>query len=169
MSALPIRDDLQKSLGAALGRTPSGLFVISAADAAGRETAMLASWVQQASFSPPMVTVALNRKRYLNDWLAETPRLAISILGETQRDLLKHFAAGFGPDEPAFEGVDVERTATGLPVLARALGHLEGEVRSQLACGDHAVYVVELTGGNLTESMAQEKPMVHVRKSGFHY
>src|SRR3954470_14756244 len=70
MSALPIREELQKSVGAVLGRTPSGLFVISAADADGRETAMLASWVQQASFSPPMVTVALNRKRYLNDWLA---------------------------------------------------------------------------------------------------
>ena len=169
MSAPPIREELQKSVGAVLGRTPSGLFVISAADAAGRETAMLASWVQQASFSPPMVTVALNRKRYLNDWLAEVPRLAISILGETQRDLLKHFAAGFEPDAPAFEGVAIQRGNNGLPVLAQALGHLEGEVRGQLACGDHAVYIVELTGGGLTEAMAQEKPMVHVRKSGFHY
>src|SRR3954453_4364136 len=169
MSALPIRDDLQKSVGAVLGRTPSGLFVISAADAAGRETAMLASWVQQASFAPPMVTVALNRKRYLNDWLEESPRLAISFLGESHRDLLKHFAAGFAPDEPAFEGVAIARGATGLPLLASALGYVEGHVRSRLACGDHSVYAVEITGAGSAESLAHVKPMVHIRNNGFKY
>lgn len=169
MNQATTHDETHKAIGAVLGRTPSGLFVISAASADGQETAMLASWVQQASFSPPMLTVALNRSRFLNQWLAESPRLALSILGESQRDLLKHFAAGFGPGEPAFEGVAVARGASGLPVLAEALGYLEGVVECQLACGDHAVYAVRITGGGLTEPKAQERPWVHLRKSGFHY
>jgi flavin reductase (DIM6/NTAB) family NADH-FMN oxidoreductase RutF len=164
-----IDDRLSRAIGGILGRTPSGLFVLTAADAAGRETGMLASWVQQASFAPPMITVALNRKRYLNDWLQESPRLAISFLGESHRDLLKHFAAGFAPDEPAFEGVAIARGATGLPLLARALGYVEGHVRSRLACGDHSVYAVEITGAGSVESLAQERPMVHIRSNGFKY
>ena len=122
-------DGVTKAIGSILGRTPSGLFVVTAADASGRETGMLASWVQQASFDPPMMTVALNRKRYLNAWLEESPRLAISFLGESHRDLLKHFAAGFAPDEPAFVGVDIARGATGLPLLARCAGLRRGEHR----------------------------------------
>jgi flavin reductase (DIM6/NTAB) family NADH-FMN oxidoreductase RutF len=143
--------------------------VVTAADAAGRETGMLASWVQQASFAPPMMTVALNRKRYLNDWLDEAPRLAISFLGESHRDLLKHFAAGFAPDEPAFAGVEIARGATGLPLLARALGYVEGNIASRLACGDHAVYAVESSGAGCAESLAHERPMVHIRSNGFKY
>jgi flavin reductase (DIM6/NTAB) family NADH-FMN oxidoreductase RutF len=143
--------------------------VLTAADAAGRETGMLASWIQQASFDPPMITVAVNRKRYLNEWLLQAPRLAVNVLGESQRELLKHFAAGFSPDEPAFEGVAVARGCTGVPVLARALGYVEGDVVGRLACGDHTVYVVKIVGGGTAGSLTQEKPMVHIRKSGFHY
>jgi flavin reductase (DIM6/NTAB) family NADH-FMN oxidoreductase RutF len=160
---------MRHSVGFVLGRTPSGLFVLTAADALGRETGLVASWVQQAAFDPPMITVAVNKKRYLNEWLDEAPRLAVSVLGESQRDLLKHFAAGFSADEPAFQGVEITRGRTGVPVLARALGYIEGDVVGRLACGDHTVHVVKIVGGGTTESLAHEKPMVHIRKSGFKY
>lgn len=162
MNQIATEDSISRSIGCVLGRTPSGLFVVTAANATGQETGLLASWVQQASFAPPMMTVALNRKRYLNDWLEEVPRLAISYLGESHRDLLKHFAAGFAPDEPAFEGVAIARGSTGLPVLTRALGYLEGYVKARLACGDHVVYSVEITGAGPAESLAHEKPLVHL-------
>jgi flavin reductase (DIM6/NTAB) family NADH-FMN oxidoreductase RutF len=169
IAAVRTRDDVHQTIGAVLGRTPSGLFVVTAADASGRETGMLASWIQQASFAPPMITVAVNQKRYLNRWLDEAPRLAVSVLGESHRDILRHFAAGFEPDEPAFAGVEFGRGTTGLPVLSRALGYLEGDVTARLACGDHAIYVVKITGAGAAESVGQEKPMVHIRKNGFHY
>jgi flavin reductase (DIM6/NTAB) family NADH-FMN oxidoreductase RutF len=159
----------RQSVGYVLGQTPSGLFVLTAADAAGHETGMLASWVQQASFDPPMITVAVNKKRYLNEWLDESPRLAVSVLGESQRDLLRHFAAGFSADEAAFDGVEIARGRTGVPVLAHALGYVEGDVVGRLSCGDHTVYVVKIVAGAMAGSLAQEKPMVHIRKSGFHY
>jgi flavin reductase (DIM6/NTAB) family NADH-FMN oxidoreductase RutF len=143
--------------------------VLTAADALGRETGLVASWVQQAAFNPPMITVAVNKKRYLNDWLDEAPRLAVSVLGESQRDLLKHFAAGFSPDESAFQGVEIIRGRTGVPVLAQAIGYVEGDVVGQLACGDHTVYLVRIVGGGTAGALAHEKPMVHIRKSGFHY
>ena len=66
-------------IAAVLGRTPSGIFVLTARAADGRETGMLASWVQQASFEPPMVTVAVNRKRFLHDWLAEAPQIVAAV------------------------------------------------------------------------------------------
>lgn len=169
MTSANDQETLRDTIGAVLGRTPSGIFVLSAANAAGQETAMLASWVQQASFAPPMVSVCVNRTRFLHDWLDEVPRMAISLVGESQKHLLKHFAAGFEPGVPAFEGVDVIRGQTGLPVLREALGYLEGTVTGELETGDHVLYAVEITGAGRGPVFGDQKPMVHVRKSGFHY
>ncbi len=152
-----------------LGRTPSGVFILTARHSDGRETGALVSWVQQASFSPPMVTVAVNRKRFLHDWLAGSPAVVLNLVGETQKQFLKQFGAGFGPDEPAFEGVAVARGATGVPILAEALGYLEGIVRSQLETGDHVIYAVEITSGGTGPDFDAGKPMVHIRKNGFNY
>ena len=49
-----------------LGRTPSGVFILTCSDGAGHETGMLASWVQQASFDPPMLALAV--EQYVGDW-----------------------------------------------------------------------------------------------------
>src|SRR5947208_4442610 len=98
--------DGDKSLAAALGRVPSGLFVLTARDGA-RETGMLASWVQQCSFAPPQLTAALSKDRWVLDWLADDTTFAVNVLGEGQKQLVAHFGKGFGPGEPAFEGLEV--------------------------------------------------------------
>lgn len=158
-----------EAIGPVLGRTPSGVYILTARNAAGQETGALVSWVQQASFSPPMVTVAVNQKRYLRDWLATSPEMILNLVGESQKQFLKHFGAGFAPDEPAFSGLNITRSASGLPILADAMGHLAGVVRSQLETGDHVIYAVEIIGGGYGEGFLESRPMVHIRKSGFNY
>ena len=63
-----------------LGRVPSGVFILTASDGEGRETGMLASWVQQASFEPQQVTVAVNGTRYLNQWLNDGAVVGLSLV-----------------------------------------------------------------------------------------
>jgi flavin reductase (DIM6/NTAB) family NADH-FMN oxidoreductase RutF len=156
-------------IAAVLGRTPSGLFVLTAQSPSGDETALLASWVQQAGFDPPAITVAVNKTRYLNDWLAVSPRVAVSVLGESQKKALGHFSRGFEPNEPAFEGHPLARTSDGLPVLADALGWMAGKVTGSLDAGDHLVYAVRITEAAAGPRFATEKPWVHLRKNGLGY
>jgi len=159
------RDDI----AAVLGRTPSGLFVLTARNAAGAETGMLASWVQQAGFEPPAVTVAVNRKRYINDWLAESPQVVLNLVGESQKQFLGHFGRGFEPGEPAFEGLSTAKAGNGVTALTDALGWLEGTVTSQADAGDHVVYVVEIIAASRGSELESRKPWVHIRKNGFGY
>ncbi len=156
-------------IAAVLGRTPSGLFIVTARNAAGQETGLLASWVQQAAFDPPAVTVAVNRKRYLHTWLADSPRLAFNLLGESQKTFLGHFGKGFEPDEPAFEGLHIDRSPAGLPVLSDALGWMEGNVVGHLEAGDHIIYLVQLTAAKAGHDLDAHKPWVHIRKNGLGY
>jgi flavin reductase (DIM6/NTAB) family NADH-FMN oxidoreductase RutF len=166
MSDLPLPSD---QLSAVLGRVPSGLSILTARNSAGDATGMLASWVQQASFTPPCVTVAVNRKRYLNDWLRSTRQLAISLVGEGQKQFLGHFGKGFEPGEPAFEGLAVAEASNGCPVLLDSLGWLAGEVIGDVEAGDHIVYAVEIREGGHSSSLDQMRPWVHIRKNGLSY
>lgn len=156
-------------VGPVLGRIPSGLSILTAQSPDGDQTGMLASWVQQASFEPPALTVAVNAKRYLNDWLVDGAMVALSLVGESQARFLGHFGKGFEPGEPAFEGLSTELTPAGLTVLSDALGWLEGTVTGSVAGGDHRIYVVEITAGQPGELLETEKPFVHIRKNGFGY
>lgn len=162
-------DAQHSDVAAVLGRTPSGLYILTARGPDGAETGMLASWVQQAAFNPPAVTVAIRNGRYLHEWLSYCPDVVLNLLGETHKRFLGHFGKGFEPHERAFEGLNVRRAANGLPVLADTLGWLEGRVTERLETGDHVLYLVAITAAGHGPQLATEKPFVHLRKNGFNY
>src|SRR3954464_11070823 len=81
-------------LSQALGRIPSGLYILTVS-VGERSTGMLASWVQQAGFEPPMVTAAIRRDRYVADWIAEAGRFTLNQLATGSRSLIRHFGRGF--------------------------------------------------------------------------
>src|SRR5205085_6245954 len=62
--------DPSKRLAAALGRVPSGLYILTARHG-DAETGMLVSWVQQRSFAPPLVSAAIQRGRDILSWLPD--------------------------------------------------------------------------------------------------
>ena len=102
-------DDRLKALAAALGRVPSGLFIVTARKGEA-ETGLLASWVQQCSFDPPQVSLCLRRGREMNAWLEDGAAFTVNILEDDGgTDLIVRFGRGFALDEPAFEGLEVAR------------------------------------------------------------
>src|SRR5262249_44140844 len=125
--------DGRRALAQALGRVPSGLFVVTVRHD-GDETGLLASWVQQCSFEPPQWgasaprqgSVCLRRGRAITSWLADGAAFTVNVLGEGQTALVRHFGRGFDPGEEAFSGLPlVERPDGGAPVLADALAYLD--------------------------------------------
>jgi flavin reductase (DIM6/NTAB) family NADH-FMN oxidoreductase RutF len=152
-------------LAAALGKVPSGLFVLTLGHD-GNETGMLTSWVMQAGFEPPMVTVALRHDRYVANWLAEGAPFVLNLLAEDNQKLVSHFGRGFDQDQPAFAGLELIRTAAGLPALADALGFLECRPKTQVESGDHHIFVAEVVAGHLK---MEKQPYIHVRRNGLRY
>ncbi len=153
-------------LAHALGRIPSGLYILTVAHG-DRSTGMLASWVQQAGFEPPMLTVGIRRDRHVADWVAAAGKFALSQLAVGSKGLIRHFGRGFAPDANAFEGVELRHDARGGPVLAGAMAYLDTEVAGELAAGDHRIFVARIVNGALLQSDAE--PLIHVRANGFHY
>lgn len=150
---------------AALGRISSGLFIVTARDG-DRETGMLASWVQQCSFTPPQVSVAVAKDRWVLDWLADGAAFAVNVIPDGEKKLVAHFGKGFGPDEPAFAGLEVVRDGDAAPVLATALAHVACRVTARFDAGDHILVIGRVVGGAVR---SDGKPATHTRKSGARY
>jgi len=154
-------------LALALGRVPSGLYILTVRSGE-RATGFLASWVQQAGFDPPMVTVAVKRDRFVGDWMAESGRFTLNQIPVGGKALIRHFSRGFSPDEPAFEGLPLRPDAAqGGPVLEGALAYLDAEVAGQLLGGDHRVFLARVVAGEVLNPEAE--PLKHVRSNGLHY
>jgi flavin reductase (DIM6/NTAB) family NADH-FMN oxidoreductase RutF len=154
----------REALAGALGLVPSGLFILTAGSG-DDETGMLASWVQQCSFDPPQITVALKRDRFVHALLSNGAAFGLNILAAGQTDLLKHFGKGFDRGQPAFTGLVVKH-AEGVPILPASLAHLTCEVAGRCKAGDHDLVIGRVTGGGLH---GEGQPYVHVRKNGLKY
>ncbi|MBI2806549.1 MAG: flavin reductase family protein [Planctomycetes bacterium] len=157
--------DPHKSLGAALGRIPSGIFILTAARG-GVETGMLASWIQQCAFVPPTITFVVQRGRPIGDLLGTDAPFTINILEAAQTDMIAHFGKGFSLEDNAFLGLAVRDALPYGPILEEGHAYLLGKVQDRIPVGDHDLYLAEITAGSLLE---EGQPMVHVRKNGFHY
>src|SRR3954452_2677360 len=99
-------EQLKQSIGKALGKIPSGVFVLTAQHG-NENSAMLASWVQQAGFDPPAVSVALAKDRLIIDIIRASRKFALSIVPQDDSSLMKKYARGVAPDVDPFEGVNI--------------------------------------------------------------
>jgi flavin reductase (DIM6/NTAB) family NADH-FMN oxidoreductase RutF len=158
-------DDPQRALASALGRVPSGIFVLTVARD-GIETGMLASWVQQCSFEPPQISVAIRPTREIVKLLTDGAHFTLNILESSETDMIVHFGRGFALTQDAFAGLEVRRQPPGGPILTESLGYLECAVASRVSGGDHDLFVSRVLGGELLD---EGQPMVHIRKNGLHY
>ncbi len=150
-------------IGKALGRVPSGLFVITA-KCGDREDAVLASWVNQSSFDPPTVSIALATLRPARLLVEGSKAFIVNVLGKDSNGLLKHFSKP--PQDDLFKGVKTVKGYQGIRVLKEAVSYLECQLTGSMPAGDHVLYVGEIVGGKMLEG---GDPYIHVRTNGFNY
>lgn len=149
----------------AVGRIVGSLCVVSVkrGDVA---SGMLASWVSQATFNPPGLTIAVAKDRAMESLIHNGDKFTLNILAEGGQ-LRKHFMKRFAPGEDRFSGLNTMEAANGCLILTDALAYLECVVKDRIECGDHwVVYAVVENGKLLKEDGVTA---VHYRNTGSHY
>lgn len=155
------------SVEKAIGRLV-GSMCIATAKKGDVSSAMLASWVAQATFTPPGFTVAVAKERAIEDLMHTGNPFVLNILAEGKHlGPMKHFLKPFAPGQNRFEGVQTKETEDGQIVLEEAIAYLECEVAGRMDCGDHWVIYATVNGGEVQDMNA--KTAIHHRKTGTHY
>ncbi len=151
----------------AVGRIIGSLCVVTAKQG-DISSAMLASWVSQASFNPPGLTIAVAKDRALELLMHSENKFVLNILQEGNHlGLMKHFLKPFSPGQDRFADVAAESTVNNIPVLNDALAYLECTVQTRMESGDHWLIYAAVDDGKVLNQ--DGVTAVHQRKTGTHY
>ncbi len=139
----------------ALGRVVGCLCVLSLRRGAGEvaiEGAMAASWVSQAGFTPPAISLSVDRQLPLADLLEVGELFALNVLAHGREGrLLKPFLKPLPPAPGRLADLDLLASPSGQPLLGEALAWLEARVSQRVACGDHWLLVAEVLAGGVLD------------------
>lgn len=158
---------VNSGLDRALGRISNGLYLITAMKG-DITSAMLASWVTQASFEPLGAAIAVSKDRAIESLLHHGDQFVLNVLEEgNYQPVMKHFLKRFPPGADRFAGVDTYQANNGCPILAQALAYLECEVTGRLDAGDHWIVYGTVNTGRVAKW--EGLTATHHRKVGTHY
>ncbi|HET9681770.1 MAG TPA: flavin reductase family protein [Candidatus Limnocylindrales bacterium] len=138
-----------------MGRFATGISVITTIDGDGVPAGITVSAMSSVSLDPPLIMVALARKRFITPIVAASGRYAVNILRHDQQALSDCFAhAPVSPGREEFCGASWRPGATGLPLIDGTLGALECRVVQTYSVGDHELFIAEVdalrvAGGDL--------------------
>lgn len=131
----------QQRFKAAARRFASGVTVVTAR-VGPHVHGITASSFSSLSLDPLLVTVAVDHRSRLIEFVESAQTFAISVLARGQRELCQYFAT---PNrEPALERFGVAASypvATGAPVLAGCIAYFDCRLHSILPGGDHRILV----------------------------
>lgn len=152
----------------ATGRVVGALCVLMARDG-DAEGGMLASWISQASFDPPGITVAVKKDRAMENLMVPGNKFNVNVLAQgKEKSIVKAMLKPFKPGEERFKDMETERSeGTGCVVLPDAVSLLECTVVDRMETGDHWVVYASVQDGKLLDPKSLSA--VHHRKVGSSY
>ncbi len=151
----------------AVGRIVGSLTIVTTqqGDLSG---AMLASWVSQATFNPPGLTIAVAKERAIESLMHKDGKFVLNILEQGKHiPIMKQFLKPFAPGENRFVSINTDMATNGCPILTDSLAYLECNVENRMECGDHWLIYATVDSGKVLNNTGVTA--IHHRKSGNHY
>lgn len=152
-----------------MGRFATGVTVVTTLSG-GLPQGITVNALSSVSLEPPLVMVALDRRRFITPMVREHGRYAINVLGDRQQGLSDCFAhAAVKPGREDFCGAAWHPGPTGLPLLDGAIATLECTVVETFSAGDHDLFIGRVDtlddGGPAAEGMG---PLLYFRRRYLH-
>lgn len=148
----------------AVGRITGSLCVVTTKHN-GIDQGALTSWVSQATFTPPGLTIAINKEEN-EETLAQTGSEFILNILKEGRNLRRHFQRSNTAGN-RFAEIGTHAASNGCLVLDDALAYLECTVQNRMECGDHWLVYAVVENGKVLEPAGVTA--VQHRKSGTQY
>jgi 3-hydroxy-9,10-secoandrosta-1,3,5(10)-triene-9,17-dione monooxygenase reductase component len=145
-----------------MGQFATGVTIVTTLDGDAPQ-GITVNAMASVSLEPPLVVIALDRRRFINPAIEAGGRFAINILAEDQQWLSDCFAgANVNPGRDAFCGAAWDPGANGMPLLRGAMAALECRVVDRLETGDHHLFVGEVEAAHLHDEAAP--PLLYHRR-----
>jgi flavin reductase (DIM6/NTAB) family NADH-FMN oxidoreductase RutF len=123
---------------------PSGVTVVTARDAADADHGMTVSSFVPVSVDPPLVLVCIAQGTRMHGVLSDATHFGVNVLRADAAETARRFSS-VAADR--FDGVEVRRGGSGVPLLRHAVAHLECRVEHRYWGGDHSIFMGRVVDG----------------------
>ena len=132
-----------------------GLYAVTTGEAQ-EWNVFTANWVSQVSFDPPLVALSVENETTSLPMIRRTRHFAVNVFGANQRDLAGQLGKPYARHPEKLDGLRMERTATGCPVLQETLAWVECAVESEMPAGDSTLVLGRVVGAQV---LRREEPL----------
>ncbi len=143
-----------------LTKIPYGLFVIASATPQ-RSGAIIATWVTQVSFDPPLLAIAIEFDSAMRHLIDNAQVFSVNMLPAGSATLAKSLLRTLRETRTTEFAI----SPRGLPVLKQASDVLECKLVNSTRTGDHILYIGEILDGFSHSDL----PILTLRESGLRY
>jgi len=128
---------------------------------------MVANWITQAAFEPPMIVVAIENTSKTIEMIRDAHYFAVSLLASGQRELAGKLGRSSEQAPQKLKGIKTKPAPVSkTPVLAEGLGWVECRAIASLPAGDHTLVLGEVVEAGVESADAQA---LTLQEAGFKY
>jgi flavin reductase (DIM6/NTAB) family NADH-FMN oxidoreductase RutF len=125
---------------------PYGLYLLGSRSGT-RRNLMTLNWATQVSFEPKLLGVGVERGALTHQLVAEGGAFSLSLPDREDRAVVRKFVKPAEADLEAgtLNGIPyTDGSSTGAPILATAVAWVECQVRQEVECGTHTLFIGEV-------------------------
>ena len=148
-----------------LERFPYGVFVVATTSPEGEVLGILATWVTQVSFEPPLIAVSVETGGNFGQALGRSGQFSLNLLRSGDLRLAREILKSGPRLEEHGARKEFMIAPGGTPVLQESAGALLCRVTQMHEAGDHQLIVAEVTGGFDSQGMES----MTLRETGWKY
>lgn len=151
---------------AAIGKIPSGLFIVGVAGE-NRKEAFLGSWVSQVSLNPVRLSVVMESGRPAFELAQKVGHFTVNVLGESNTPQMKPFWGGLKSGQAPLDVVAHAVNEEDALIIEGILAYAHCEIEAIHAFDNHRLVIGKVVDHALFNT--QDKPKVHIRAKGTSY
>lgn len=139
------RDEYDRLRRRVLRSLPYGLYVVGSRHG-DRRNGMTLNWATQLAFEPKLVGIGVELTALTYELIRDGGSFTLNTISREDRAIVRKFTKPVEVDEAArtLNGFGYHEAATGAPVLDLAVAYLDCEVRQEVTCGQHALFLGEV-------------------------
>jgi flavin reductase (DIM6/NTAB) family NADH-FMN oxidoreductase RutF len=148
---------------------PSGLYVLGSTDQGVRRNLMTLNWVSQVSFDPKLVAVSIEKPAHTHALVSEGRVFSVCTVDREDRAIVRKFTKPVEVDLEArtLNGFPFHDGRTGAPILDQAPAWIDCEVRSEVDCGGHTLFLGEVVDCGFAK--AEDTPVLRMEDTRMSY
>jgi flavin reductase (DIM6/NTAB) family NADH-FMN oxidoreductase RutF len=137
---------MEEELRKSLGKMTYGIYVLTSCYK-DENNGMIASWVSQVSYDPPLLMVAVHPNRYSHHLINQSGCFALHVLDKEQTFFMSRFK---GPDpQTKFRSLSWKKGKTGCPILDDCIAYFDCRVKDRYVPGNHTLFIGEVLEGRI--------------------